>query len=116
MPMVTRTRAPCAGELKGVGGVITIWPCVECARFSRELELPWLPDMVFPRNCLSLEHESGAGVEFWALDALKLVDAEHESVHVASAEQWRETRWALGLEFDPASLTSSPLPLLLSSE
>lgn len=48
--------------------------------------------MVFPSNNLSVQHESGVGLEFWALDALKMVDTEKESVHVAGAEEWRATR------------------------
>lgn len=48
--------------------------------------------MVFPNNNLSVQHESGVGIEFWALEALKMVDTEHESVHVAGAEEWRATR------------------------
>uniref|UniRef100_A0A1I8F2E0 Type III secretion protein n=1 Tax=Macrostomum lignano TaxID=282301 RepID=A0A1I8F2E0_9PLAT len=38
-----------------------------------ELELPALPDMVFDRNCLRLEHESNpaCSLEFNALDALR---------------------------------------------
>ena len=47
--------------------------------------------MVFPSNNLSVQHESGVGLEFWALDALKMVDTEKESVHVAGAEEWRAT-------------------------
>lgn len=48
--------------------------------------------MIFPYNALVLEHQSGAQVQFRALDALKLVDTEHETVHVAGAEQWRASR------------------------
>uniref|UniRef100_A0A1I8GVZ0 TIP41-like protein n=1 Tax=Macrostomum lignano TaxID=282301 RepID=A0A1I8GVZ0_9PLAT len=58
-----------------------------------ELELPALPDMVFDRNCLRLEHiESGCSLEFNALDALRRVDAHSSSLKLAVSEQWLSTR------------------------
>ena len=49
--------------------------------------------MVFPKNSLILEHQSGAAVEFCALDALRLVDPDKENVHVAAAQEWKATRY-----------------------
>ena len=49
--------------------------------------------MVFPKNSLLLEHQSGAAIEFCALDALRLVDPDKESVQVAAAQEWKATRW-----------------------
>ncbi|XP_011402613.1 PREDICTED: TIP41-like protein isoform X2 [Amphimedon queenslandica] len=73
--------------------------CGKCnvCRYSSELELPWLPEMVFPNNRLIMEHVGGPGFEFNPLDALKMVDAHHESVQVAAAKEWRATR-SEGLE------------------
>lgn len=48
--------------------------------------------MVFPENRLILEHTNGAQLQFNALDALKLVDAHHESVKVAAAQEWKSAR------------------------
>ena len=61
--------------------------------YARELKLPSLPEMVFPKNTLRLEHQSGASIEFCALDALRLVDPDKESVQVAAAQEWKATRW-----------------------
>ena len=73
---------------------VCVYACVHVCvyRFSRELQLPWIPEMVFPRNSLAVQHESGVGLEFMALDALKMVDTQQETVHVAGAEQWKATR------------------------
>ena len=59
-------------------------------RFDREVELPSLPEMVFPGNSLKLEHESGCVLEFVALDALKLVENTHDPLKVPVAEEWRQ--------------------------
>ncbi|CAB0034920.1 unnamed protein product [Trichogramma brassicae] len=44
--------------------------CQFCS-YSRALEMPHMPDMVFPNNILYLKHKNGAKIEFTALDALK---------------------------------------------
>ena len=61
-------------------------------RFARELALPALPEMVFPSNSLRLEHEAGCTLEFTALEALRRVDAQHDSLKVAVAEEWSRTQ------------------------
>lgn len=61
-------------------------------RYSKELELPHLPEMVFPNNKLILMHKSGIKVEFNALDALKLVSNGKNAVKVACSDSWKETR------------------------
>ena len=53
--------------------------------------------MVFPNNRLIMEHVGGPSFEFNPLDALKMVDAHHESVQVAAAKEWRATRSCLAL-------------------
>lgn len=66
--------------------------CPFC-RYERELALPKLPDMVFAENILRIEYPpKQIGVEFNALDALKLVDATRDSIKVAVADAWREAR------------------------
>lgn len=59
------------------------------------MELPWLPEMVFPNNCLVLDHKDGSRLEFNPLDALKMVDAHKESMQVAVAREWKATRYYL---------------------
>ncbi|KAK7107324.1 TIP41-like protein [Littorina saxatilis] len=64
----------------------------ERERFEKELELPQLPEMVFGGNKLTLTHKDGFGIEFSALDALKMVDAHNDPLKVAAAKVWREAR------------------------
>ena len=66
------------------------FPCA--CRYGRELALPALPEMVFPENRLTLEHEGGYVLEFTALDALRRVDTLHDSLKVAAADEWSKTR------------------------
>ena len=64
-------------------------------RFHRELfALPALPEMVFPDSWLRLDHESGCGLAFYALDALLRVDTSHDPLKVAAAEEWGRARLA----------------------
>ncbi|CAK9815354.1 TIP41-like protein [Anthophora quadrimaculata] len=60
--------------------------------FSRTLELPHMPDMVFPNNILTLKHQNGATLQFNALDALKTVSNGKINVQLACAEAWKESR------------------------
>ncbi|GFU26789.1 TIP41-like protein [Nephila pilipes] len=61
-------------------------------QYEKELELPQLPEMTFASNCIRLEHDKGFGIEFNALDALKLVDSKNDVMKVAVAEAWQESR------------------------
>ena len=90
--------APCAGYYTRVAQRSAIdtppysWPSTGC-RFGRELRaLPALPEMVFPDSWLRLDHESGCGLAFYALDALLRVDTSHDPLKVAAAEEWSKTR------------------------
>lgn len=65
--------------------------------FESQLQLPHVPDMIFAHNSLRLVNGSGDGIEFTALDALKRVDTQHDTVQVANAKQWKEAR--AGCEF-----------------
>lgn len=56
--------------------------------------MPALPEMVFPDSWLRLDHEKGCGLAFYALDALKRVDTNHDPLKVAAAEEWGRTRSA----------------------
>ena len=62
-------------------------------RISAELELPSLPEMVFGDNTLQIDHAAGFGIQFNALDALRLVDNKHDLMKVAVAEEWQNSRW-----------------------
>uniref|UniRef100_A0A1B0EWZ3 TIP41-like protein n=1 Tax=Phlebotomus papatasi TaxID=29031 RepID=A0A1B0EWZ3_PHLPP len=66
--------------------------CCELCFYNYSLELPSLPDMVFPRNSLTLTHSSGAVLEFNAMEALKRVVNGKLDIKVACAEEWKETR------------------------
>ena len=67
--------------------------CVLSRRFRRELQaLPALPEMVFPDSWLRLDHVSGCGLAFYALDALRRVDATGDPLKVAAAEDWSKSR------------------------
>ena len=57
--------------------------------------MPHVPDMIFAENHLRLQHETGFGIEFTSLEALKRVDAERDLVHVASAMEWKEARFSV---------------------
>lgn len=61
-------------------------------RYSRALEMPHMPDMVFPNNVLHLKHKNGVTLEFKAIDALKRVSNGKIDIQLACAEAWRESR------------------------
>ncbi|XP_005090053.1 TIP41-like protein [Aplysia californica] len=61
-------------------------------KFDKEMQLPQLPEMVFAENFLRVQHESGCGLEFNALDALRLVDAHSDPVKVAASKEWQGAR------------------------
>lgn len=67
--------------------------------FSRTLEMPHMPDMVFPNNILTLRHENGALLQFDALDALKRVSNGKIDVQLACAEAWKESRLESNSEY-----------------
>ena len=58
-----------------------------------ELSLPQLPEMTFGGNKLSIQHASGFGIEFNAINALRLVDAHNDLMKVAMAKEWKESRY-----------------------
>lgn len=52
-----------------------------------------MPDMVFHKNKLVLQHKDGALMEFKPMDALALVaNGKEAALEVACAQEWRETR------------------------
>merc|ERR1712083_801810 len=59
---------------------------------ERALDLPHLPDMLFVKNGLSLQHKKGFGVQFCPIEALKTVNATKDLVHVAMTKKWLEAR------------------------
>lgn len=70
--------------------------CCDLCSFNFSLELPCLPDMVFHKNCLVLEHTNGARIEFTPMQALKRIQNVKLNIKVACAEEWREQRYILG--------------------
>lgn len=48
--------------------------------------------MVFHKNSLILEHENGAVISFFPLEALKNVRNEKLDIRVSCSDEWRETR------------------------
>ncbi|XP_028039183.1 TIP41-like protein isoform X2 [Bombyx mandarina] len=65
--------------------------CQFCT-YSKELKIPHFPDMVFPKNRLTLAHKSGASINFNPLDALKRVASTVEPVEVSCSEVWMQAR------------------------
>jgi len=76
LPSVTSTTSPCSNHHLAF----------------HSLSLPHLPDMVFPDNILKIQHSNGSGIEFNALEALKVVNDKEDTVKVAIAEAWKESR------------------------
>ncbi|GBP06936.1 TIP41-like protein [Eumeta japonica] len=64
----------------------------EYCRYCKELVIPHFPDMVFPKNILSLNHKGGSKIVFSPLDALKGVANTVEAIEVACAGAWQESR------------------------
>ena len=61
--------------------------------FNQGLDLPSLPEMVFPETTLELEHESGCVLSFVTLDALKPIDTTQEPLKVAASENFVKTTY-----------------------
>nr|CAD7194681.1 unnamed protein product [Timema douglasi] len=61
------------------------------SRFNK-LELPHLPEMVFPDNVLLLKHCNGCILEFNALDALTSVSIGKLILKIACSDSWKESR------------------------
>ncbi|GMT10800.1 hypothetical protein PFISCL1PPCAC_2097, partial [Pristionchus fissidentatus] len=75
--------------------------CVVCL-YEKELTIPHLPEMIFPRNRLEirwLSHPDSI-LSFDALEALKMVDTKNlPGVQVAPSAVWQESRGASFPEF-----------------
>ncbi|CAL8074800.1 unnamed protein product [Orchesella dallaii] len=76
-------------------------PVVKChvCRYTEQLNLKHLPDMVFPDNYLHLRHEaSGLILEFNTLDAMKLMSTQDtESLQIACSKDWQASQTEMGL-------------------
>lgn len=59
---------------------------------TTELALPALPEMTFGDNSLEIKHQKGFGIQFNAIDALRLVDNKHDLMKVAVADAWQRER------------------------
>ncbi|XP_026462981.1 TIP41-like protein [Ctenocephalides felis] len=64
--------------------------CLLCS-YNEILEIPHLPDMVFPKNVLALKYKNHGTITFNALDALKRVRDIHNT-KIACSEMWLESR------------------------
>lgn len=54
-----------------------------------------VPEMIFGDNYVSIEHESGWGIQFNAFDALDRVDKTGEKrLKVAYSKEWHRSRYA----------------------
>lgn len=61
-------------------------------RLAETMNMPALPEMLFGDNVLRIQHADGFGIEFNAIDALKRVNNMQDSVKVACAQEWQESR------------------------
>ncbi|XP_076876146.1 TIP41-like protein isoform X2 [Brachyhypopomus gauderio] len=61
-------------------------------RLAEEMHMPSLPEMLFGDNVLRIQHTDGFGIEFNAVDALKRVNNMQDTVKVACAQEWQESR------------------------
>ncbi|XP_073685847.1 TIP41-like protein [Garra rufa] len=61
-------------------------------RLAETMNMPSLPEMLFGDNVLRIQHTDGFGIEFNAVDALKRVNNTQDSVKVACAQEWQESR------------------------
>lgn len=63
-------------------------------RYSDQLTLKHLPDMVFPDNYLHLLHvPTGLVLEFNTLEAIKLISTQDtESIQIACSEAWQASK------------------------
>lgn len=66
--------------------------CNICKHHETLPTLHNMPDMLFNNNILKLEHYTGVGIEFNALDALKCVKETKDPLKVAVADGWQSAR------------------------
>eukprot|EP00058_Branchiostoma_floridae_P013313 XP_002598801.1 hypothetical protein BRAFLDRAFT_74522 [Branchiostoma floridae] len=69
-----------------------IMPSDDMDKLASQLDIPQLPEMLFGQNVLRIKHSGGFGIEFNALDHMKLVDNKHDLMKVAVSEAWRQAR------------------------
>ncbi|CAH1229609.1 TIPRL [Branchiostoma lanceolatum] len=69
-----------------------IMPSDDMEKLASQLDIPQLPEMLFGQNVLRIKHSGGFGIEFNAVDHMKLVDNKHDLMKVAVSEAWREAR------------------------
>uniref|UniRef100_A0A158R610 TIP41-like protein n=1 Tax=Syphacia muris TaxID=451379 RepID=A0A158R610_9BILA len=78
--------------------------CQVC-KYNTGLNLPQLPDMIYPNNCLSVSFVNNENycLNFNPFDALKMVDANNlPGIKVAPSSTWQKSKEALGLLKEPA--------------
>lgn len=78
--------------------------CNHCT-YEKTLKIPDLPEMTFDRNSLTIVHlASGCKIELCTLDALNLVDHEHDLIKVSYADEW------LAKRHDNEDIKNTPKP------
>uniref|UniRef100_A0A5S6R3G5 TIP41-like protein n=1 Tax=Trichuris muris TaxID=70415 RepID=A0A5S6R3G5_TRIMR len=66
--------------------------CLFC-QYEQQLRIAVLPEMVFFKNSLQMEHQSGARIEFNSLDALREVSEKATTGYcVAATDVWTKAR------------------------
>ncbi|XP_011267888.1 TIP41-like protein [Camponotus floridanus] len=83
-------HSKCSKSESGCGSNNEI-ACQFCV-YNNALELPHMPDMVFPNNILTLMHQEGPFLQFNALDSLRYVSNGKINIQLACAEAWKESR------------------------
>lgn len=76
---------------------VSLPSCCDFCRYTTELQLHHLPEMVFPNNILEIKYDSRSGIRFCALDALRDVDPFKAPVKIACSKEWKESRLDTGL-------------------
>ncbi|XP_069460861.1 TIP41-like protein [Ambystoma mexicanum] len=80
------------GPWKVTAAKTHIMKSADVEKLAEEMHMPCLPEMMFGDNILRLQHDSGFGIEFNAIDALKCVNKQQGMLKVACAEEWQESR------------------------
>lgn len=66
--------------------------CTICKSYQLLPHIHNMPDMLFYNNVLRLQHYTGLGIEFNAMDALKMVEDIKDPLQVAVAGGWQSAR------------------------
>lgn len=94
--IILQSKCTCRRDQKGIisaqSDESSADQCNICKYHQYLPRLHNMPDMLFNDNLLKLEHFTGVGIEFNALDALKLVKETKDPLQVAVAGGWQSAR------------------------